>query len=232
MKVVTWNLGYAFGSSKTKHVQAWTYIRKEIRADIALLQEVNPPPLASDESLVFQSCFRNWGTAVYARGFALRKLALRRYPRGVARARVTAAAAKIGSRELALASVHAPVIDNEVHPHLDRVFNRLETLFKNYSCIIAGDLNSSRACEERWPDSGHGSFFKRIEAGPFVDCHWMFHEKEFQTFFRKGTDWCLQDDHIFASPDVAKSFTSCDVLDNKTTRRLSDHLPVVAEVAI
>ena len=218
MKVVTWNLGHAFGSSKTKHLQAWNYIRKEICADIALLQEVHPPELVSEENFVFQPVYRNWGTAVY--------------PGGVARARVTAAVAMTGSRELALASVHAPVINNKVHPYLDRVFDQLEALFKNHSCIVAGDLNSSRACEERWPDSGHGSFFKRIEAGPFVDCHWKFHQKEIQTFFRKDTRWCLQDDHIFASPDVAKRFTSCDVLDNKTTRQLSDHLPIVAEVAI
>jgi endonuclease/exonuclease/phosphatase family metal-dependent hydrolase len=230
VKVVTWNLGYAFGVSKRKHLEAWNYVRDEIRADIGLLQEVDPPELASDENLVFQPCYRTWGTAVYARGLALHKLTLRRYPRGVARGRVTAATAIIGSRELGLASIHAPVINREVHPHLDHVFHQLEALFKDHSCIVAGDLNSSRACEQRWPGSGHGPFFKRIETGPFVDCHWKFHAKEIQTFFRKDTRWCLQDDHIFASPDVAKRFTSCDVLDNKTTRQLSDHLPIVAEV--
>jgi endonuclease/exonuclease/phosphatase family metal-dependent hydrolase len=135
-------------------------------------------------------------------------------------------------RELARARVHAPVIKNEVHPYLDRVFKKLEALFKNRSAIVGGDLNSSRLCEQRWPGSGHGPFFERIMKGPFVDCHWQFHRKEIQTFFGKNVRWQLQDDHIFASPDMARRFTSCAVRDNKTTRRLSDHIPIVAEIEI
>ena len=230
MKLATWNLGFAFGSFRKTHAEAWKYLREEIRPDLAFLQEVNPPELAAGEDLVFQPVHRNWGTAIYTRGFPLRELRLRRYPRRVRRGRVTVATVTVRSRELALASIHAPVVMNEVHPHLDRIFDELESVLKDRSAIVAGDLNSARACEQVWPNSGHGPFFARIESGPFVDCHWKFHRKEIQTFFRKGTQLCLQDDHIFASPDMAKRFISCDVLDNKTTRRLSDHIPIVAEI--
>jgi endonuclease/exonuclease/phosphatase family metal-dependent hydrolase len=232
MKLATWNLGFAFGSSRKTHIEAWKYLREEIRPDVALLQEVSFPELLAGKDVVFQPVYRNWGAAIYARELQLRKLALRRYPRGVAPGRVTVATVTVRARELGLASVHAPVIRNEVHPHLDRLFDELEALFKNRPTIVAGDLNSARACEEAWPDSGHGPFFERIGRGPFIDCHWKFHQKEIQTFFRKDTQLCLQDDHIFASPDMANRFTSCDVLDNKTTRRLSDHIPIVAEIDI
>jgi endonuclease/exonuclease/phosphatase family metal-dependent hydrolase len=232
MRLATWNLGFAFGSFRKTHVEAWKYLREEIRPDVALLQEVSPPELPAGEDIVFQPVYRDWGTAIYARGLRLRKLTLRRYPRGVARGRVTVGTVTVGARELGLASVHAPVIRNEVHPHLDRVFNQLEALFENRPTIVAGDLNSARACEGVWPDSGHARFFERIGKGPFIDCHWKFHQKEIQTFFRKDTQLCLQDDHIFASPDMASRFTCCDVLDNKTTRRLSDHIPIVAEIDI
>ncbi len=232
MKLATWNLGFAFGTFRKTHAEAWKYLREEIRPDVALLQEASFPELGTGEDIVLRPVYRDWGTAIYARRFPLREVVLRRYPRGVNRGRVTVATVRVRSRELALASVHAPVIKNEVHPHLDRIFDELEELFKNRSLIVAGDLNSARACEEVWPDSGHGPFFERIESGPFVDLHWLSHRKEIQTFFRKDMSLCLQDDHIFASPDLAKRSASCDVLDNKTTRRLSDHLPIVAEIDI
>jgi endonuclease/exonuclease/phosphatase family metal-dependent hydrolase len=227
VKLATWNLGFAFGSFRKTHAEAWEYLRDKIRPDIALLQEVKIPELRVDEDVVFRPVHRDWGTAIYARALSLQELAIQRYP-----GRVAVANVRIHDRELALASVHAPVIKNEVHPHLDFIFDDIERLFKDRSGIVGGDLNSARLCEEAWPDRGHGPFFQRIERGPFVDCHWKFHRKEIQTFFRKNTRWCFQDDHIFASPDMAKCFTSCAVLDNKTTRRLSDHIPIIAEVDI
>jgi endonuclease/exonuclease/phosphatase family metal-dependent hydrolase len=232
VKLATWNLGYAFGNFRRTHAEAWKYLREQIRPDVALLQEVNPPKLPPGETILFSPIFRDWGTAIYAMGFPLRKLPLRRYPRGVVPGRVIIAALALETRELALASIHAPVIRNEVHPHLDRIFDQLEALLQKRSAIIGGDLNSARACEEAWPDSGHGAFFERIGRGPFIDCHWQFHGKEIQTFFRENTQLCLQDDHIFASPDIAKRFISCTVLDNETTRRLSDHIPIVANIDI
>lgn len=223
MRLATWNLG--FWQFRKTHAEAWAYLRDEIRPDIALLQEVKIPKLRSDEAAVLRPVHRDWGTAIYTRALPLRELAVPRYS-----TRVAAAIIRIHARDLAVASIHAPVINNEVHPHLDFIFDDLEALFKDRSTIVGGDLNSARLCEEAWPGNGHGPFFERITSGPFVDCHWKFHRKEIQTFFRKNLRWSFQDDHIFASPDIANRFTSCAVLDNKKTRRFSDHIPIVADI--
>jgi endonuclease/exonuclease/phosphatase family metal-dependent hydrolase len=223
VKLATWNLG--FWQFRNTHAKAWKYLCEEIRPDIALLQEVKIPDLQADENIVFCAVHRDWGTAIYARGLPLTELSIPRYP-----GRVAAATARIHTRELALASVHAPIINGRVFPHLEFIFDELESALKTHSAIVGGDLNTARLCERVWPGYGHGPFFERIEHGPFVDCHWKFHGKEIQTYFRKNSPHPLQDDHIFASPEIAWRFTSCAVLDNDTTRRVSDHIPIVAEI--
>jgi exonuclease III len=224
VKLVTWNLG--FWQFRKQHTEAWAYLRNEIQPDIALLQEVRIPDLASDEAVVFRSVDRDWGIAIYTRGLALDVLTVpSQYPKRIATATV-----RINGLAVALASIHAPIINNRVFPHLDHIFDDLEAILKDHSAIVGGDLNSARLCEVVWPNCGHGPFFDRIERGPFVDCHWQFHRKEIQTYFRKNSRHPFQDDHIFASPDIAKRFTSCAVLDNDTTRRVSDHIPIVAEI--
>jgi endonuclease/exonuclease/phosphatase family metal-dependent hydrolase len=164
VKLATWNLG--FWQFRRTHDDAWAYLREEICPDIALLQEVKPPELQSDEALVFRPVHREWGTAVYACGLTLQELIIPRYP-----GRVAAAITHIHGREIALASVHAPIIGGRVFPHLNFIFDELETALKNRATIIGGDLNSARLCEEVWPGYGHGPFFERIDRGPFVDCH-------------------------------------------------------------
>jgi endonuclease/exonuclease/phosphatase family metal-dependent hydrolase len=223
VKLATWNLG--FWQFRRTHDEAWAYLREEICPDIALLQEVKPPKCRLNEALVFQPVHREWGTAVYARGLPLQELLISRYP-----GRVAVAITQVHASELALASVHAPIINGRVFPHLDFIFNELETVLKNRATIVGGDLNSARLCEVVWPGYGHGPFFERIERGPFVDCHWKFHRKEVQTYFRKNSPHPWQDDHIFASPDVVEKFVCCTVLDNSVTRRLSDHIPLIAEI--
>ena len=185
------------------------------------------PKLRSDEAFVLQKVHYDWGTAIYARGLSLQELLIQRYP-----GRVAAATTRVHARELAIASIHAPIINGRVFPHLTFIFDELELALKNHSSIIGGDLNSARLCEVVWPGYGHGPFFERIQRGPFVDCHWKFHGKEIQTYFRKNSPHSWQDDHILASSDIAECFTSCTVLDNETTRRLSDHIPIVAEIDV
>ena len=223
VKLATWNLG--FWQFRRTHDEAWAYLREEICPDVAFLQEVKPPELQSDEGLVFRAVHRDWGTAVYVRGLSLRELAISSYP-----GRVAAATTRINARELALASVHAPIINGRVFPHLNFIFDELERILKNRSAIVGGDLNSARLCEVVWPGYGHGPFFERIEHGPFIDCHWKFHRKEVQTFFRKNSPHPFQDDHIFATSDVAERFRSCTVLDNSLIRLFSDHIPIIAEI--
>jgi exonuclease III len=127
-----------------------------------------------------------------------------------------------------VASIHAPIIKGRVFPHLSTIFDELELLFAGRTAIVGGDLNSARLAEVVWPGHGHGPFFARVERGPFVDCHRRFQQKEVQTFFRADSLHPFQDDHLLVTPDLSAHLVSCDVLLDETTRRVSDHIPLVA----
>lgn len=67
MRVVSWNMNHCMRSSHAR-TQAWEYLRDELRADLALVQETLPPK-------AFKSVYRaidennprlNWGSAVVA----------------------------------------------------------------------------------------------------------------------------------------------------------------------
>ena len=226
MKIVTWNLGY--WQFRHHHAGAWAYLRDEIKPDMALLQEVHPPALEDDENLLFEEVHNGWGTALYGRGISLNRVALGRYP-----GRVAVALAHVPSGKVFyVASIHAPIIKGRVFPHLSHIFDDIEAMFSEQPAIIGGDLNSARLAEEVWPEYGHGPFFERIDAGRFFDCHRKFHSEEVQTIFRPGQIHPFQDDHLFVSADLADRVVACEVIHNDVTRKVSDHIPVVAEIAI
>jgi endonuclease/exonuclease/phosphatase family metal-dependent hydrolase len=224
MKIVTWNLGY--WQFRKHHADAWAYLRDELKPDIALLQEVCPPTLEDGESLLFEEVYNGWGTALYGKGVSFDRITLEEYPSRVAAARVQTS----GGQSLCVASIHAPIIENRVFPHLDHIVDEIESVFSQGTFIVGGDLNSARLAEEVWPGYGHGPFFERIDAGRFFDCHRKFHSEEIRTYFRSGQVHPFQDDHLFVSADLADRVVACEVIHNETTRRVSDHIPLVAEI--
>jgi exonuclease III len=65
MRIVSWNLNHCMRSAEERR-QAWAYLRDELRADVALVQEAQPP---SDVMSVYQPIEQrryNWGSAVVA----------------------------------------------------------------------------------------------------------------------------------------------------------------------
>lgn len=225
MRVVTWNLGY--WQFRRRHAEAWEYLRNEIKPDIALLQETCPREMGDDEILLFEPVHGGWGTAIYSTGLQLTPVGMTRYPGRVVAAKIDSP----GDGSAYVASIHAPIINGRVFPHLDRILDDVESAFGASAAIFGGDLNSARLAEQVWPGNGHGPFFERLESGPWVDCHWRLHRQEIQTFFRQGQVHPFQDDHLFVSADLAPRVLSCRVIHNEITRRVSDHIPVVAEIS-
>ncbi len=226
IKVITWNLGHwQYGS---RHNEAWSYLRNEIRPDLALLQEVSHPKLIAGEYFVLRPVHGNWGTAVYTRNMPTEELAFEGYSGRVVIAEIETSAAQ----KLVVASVHAPIIDGRVFPYLSEIFGKIEEIASKRSFVVGGDLNTARLAETVWPGHGHGPFWERIDAGKslFFDCHRKFHDVEQQTFFRPGSRHPFQDDHLFTSYDLADRIGFCDVVDNTITRSLSDHIPIIAEI--
>jgi endonuclease/exonuclease/phosphatase family metal-dependent hydrolase len=224
MKILTWNLGYWQHSSH--HDRAWEYLCNKIKPDIALLQEVKPPAWISPNTIVFRESNKGWGTAIYTPSFTLSMGHFSRYPE-----RVVLATTMSDDFPLLIASIHAPIINGRVFPHLNNIFAEIESKEHAQSAVVGGDLNSARLCEKVWPGNGHGPFFERIDSGDtWIDCCRRFNVQEIQTFFR---DTCLhpfQDDHIFVSRNFSDCIRSCDVINNEITRSVSDHIPLIAEL--
>lgn len=226
MRVVTWNLD--FWQHRAYHNDAWAYLRNKIKPDLALLQEVSPPRLHKNEYVLLNVVQGRWGTALYTRDMALEKLTFRTYPERVVAAQWESSSAE----KVVIVSVHAPIIKNRVFPYLDQIFDEIESLVGNQAFIVGGDLNTARLAEKVWSGYGHGPFFERLAKSIFLDCVQKFHSEEQQTIFRPGQRHPFQDDHLFVSHGLAEQVTSCEVLNNETTRSFSDHVPVLAEIGI
>ncbi len=225
IRVATWNLGY--WQFRRHHERAWEYLRQEIKPDIAFLQECHPINVSADEQIFFKEIYRGWGTAIYVRSFPAEEIEFFQYP-----GRVVGAVAYLPKiPRLYLASIHAPILNHRVFPHLDDIFSEIEGRYAGLPSIIGGDLNSARLAEEAWPGYGHGPFFKRIDQSWFVDCRRHFFEAEIQTIFRPRQKFPFQDDHIFVSQDLADRVSDYQVLHNGVTRTVSDHIPVVIDIA-
>lgn len=227
LKIITWNLG--FWQHKFNHEKAWTYLKDQIKPDLALLQEVSPIELRDNEYMLFKKVHQNWGTALYTRNIPLEELTLAtKYPD-----RVAAALLRISAeREVAAVSIHAPIINGCVFPYLSEIFAEIEKTISGKTFIVGGDLNTARLAEKVWPRHGHGPFFEKLSRSVFFDCHHKFHDNEEQTFFREGSKYPFQDDHLFVSRDLSGFVKSCYVLNNEVIRSFSDHIPVVAEINI
>ncbi len=62
-------------------------------------------------------------------------------------------------------------------------------------------------------------------------CCQRINGKDLQTYFGKDTP-PFQDDHLFASRDLASAQEGCDVIHIEVTRRVSDHIPLFIELAV
>jgi exonuclease III len=81
MRIVTWNMNHCRRSNKAR-AQAWEYLREELKADVALVQEARPPDDVESVGQVLDESKRSmrWGTFVVALNPALRLEAPKRTP--------------------------------------------------------------------------------------------------------------------------------------------------------
>ena len=67
MRIVTWNMNSSMRSGEAR-ARAWEYLRNELRADLALVQEAVPPPDLTSVYCPIDASKRhyNWGSVVVA----------------------------------------------------------------------------------------------------------------------------------------------------------------------
>jgi len=224
MRIVTWNM------ARRSQEAGWTYLVNEIKPDIALLQEVRPPTSFMGANLLYERIgdSRNWGSAIYVRGFPIHDVKIEKYRGWVVACEILLP----NNSSLVAISIHAQIINNYVFPNLKNIFSDISPFLQERRFIVGGDLNSCRLIDKVYGTKYHNEFFDSIESGGFFNCHRMFHAEEQQTVWSWNTKYPYQDDHLFVSESLKEQLLSCDVLDNEHIRKLSDHSPVIAEVCI
>ena len=108
-------------------------------------------------------------------------------------------------------------------PYLnDLAFTALARTIQARPFLVAGDWNTCRKY------AGGSEFFQRAMKLGWVECHQGAEEKSF--FGANCGDYQL--DHAFCDGATARSIRSCKVLASENARKLSDHAPLVIELAL
>lgn len=256
MRLVTWNLGCAYGGTyKASQPRCWQQLLAW-EPQIALIQEtLEPIGVIDRDRYVFtpygwsQSHARPVGTLVYAASGALApiELALDRQLPG----QVTAATLDTGSsRPLVLASIHAAtsaldpavlsadVIEEASASHTTKVFpidlvrTELTKLTAGQRFIVGGDLNLSIRFDDLYtPGSdffGNVEWFTRVRGAGWWNAHRKFHTGDQRTLFRPShPNELFQIDHLFTDKKTWTKLVSCDVLQVPFLEEFTDHAPLV-----
>lgn len=243
-RVATWNLA---ANSRHRGVEAFEFMLDAIRPNIAMLQEA-PPQLADRPSVIaFQAQPHEvWGSAVYVapplRAEQLHPPLAPTWPA----CRIAAAEVQLGGAVLSVASVHPAWYEHSAignadpdaaHWHLDGADNvwhcdlayGVAKSSLTAPLVVGGDWNTARKFQKSpYADARVSeAFFERLSREGWTDCTWQRWEGE-----ERPTHRGYQLDHLFADNETAQRFVECSIIDTEQTRALSDHLPLVAEVAL
>jgi endonuclease/exonuclease/phosphatase family metal-dependent hydrolase len=138
---------------------------------------------------------------------------------------------------VSVACVHARLDPNGlVIPWLRETFDDLRRHLGD-RFIVGGDLNTARQAGLAWPDHGHAEFWRDVEAWGFRE-PLPFNDVERQSYWREWLENkpptvgnTLQDDPVFLDAETMGYVTRCRVWDTREVRRLSDHGPVIVDLA-
>ena len=248
MRVVSWNLGFAYGFKDT-HDRAWHYLAA-LDPDLAFLQEVHPPAWAEARWTIEKGLNPQWGSAIVA-GPGVRLSAFEGHSAGIlghfGSYLVTRLVALADGTSLVVASVHTPARAAEpaaligLDPGMirrpsvdvpwlnDLAYFAYRDLTQGKRFLITGDWNTARLWDKVHGGTAGEEFFGRAASDGWVECHRRFHPEEGRTWFRNGNQ-PYQEDHAFCDATTAERLRACDIdAYPAETLRLSDHAPLVME---
>jgi exonuclease III len=78
----------------------------------------------------------------------------------------------------------------------------------------------------------HRLVFERQEDFGLVNCTKHFCGDHVRTYFHSRGDYHWQDDYLFISKHLIEKVEKCEVLNTEQHRELSDHLPIMIELAV
>lgn len=252
MKLLSWNMGAAYGFRGNKHVAAWEWLNAQ-DVDVALLQEVVPRPEFTSAwgSIVWVNKYQNWGSAVLAKtpGYVQWTPSdaqpwLRRMGGAVA---VAQPADEDG---LWFVSVHSDASSFE-HTHkrypgtygdlpsrdgilrcseremweVEPMVRELRPVLNQQQFVFGGDLNSSLLFDNG-RDDANARLFENIKTQGYLDLGSRQGASEDQTYFKPRTR-PFQLDYLFGDERTEARVASWRVLTEVAEELgLSDHAPI------
>jgi hypothetical protein len=258
MKLVSWNLGVAFGPYVQWHDRAWHWLAT-LDPDLALLQECVPPDWARERWAIVNLPFQLWASAIVA------KPELGLAPVGVDKASLLGrfgsylATAEIpipSGGPMLVASVHtraaeAPGWATSGHDRTaiarvsvgapwsnDVAFAGYRELFAarptHQRFLIGGDWNTARFVDEQGvPKADGAEFFQRSAGVGWREITLDADGHEGRTWYGSGGPLPYQPDHVFADAATAKQVRSMEIEAYPVeTLGLSDHAPLVLELEL
>lgn len=258
MRLITWNMGCAYGSTyKTSQPRTW----RQLLAwdpDFALVQEtLRPDPSVAPGSFVFTpyAWSEEIGTLIYSKSGILEERELSPILGGMLRGQVTLAGTSLDGADLLLASIHAgtehvdldvDVLDDldldgvggshttKVYP-LDLILSELKPITSRRRFVVGGDLNASIRFDDLVTKGsalyGNVEWFSKARDAKWCNAHRKFYAGDERTLFRPGKPGeFFQIDHVFTDGTTWNQITRCDVMRVPFLTELTDHAPLVLEV--
>jgi endonuclease/exonuclease/phosphatase family metal-dependent hydrolase len=250
MRIVSWNMGAAFGPYVERHDEAWRHL-ESLEPDLALLQECVPAAWALRRWTVVKAPFSFWTTGVAVPAWKVTEVAipkenlLVRFPGYVAAAEVEAP----GVGPVLVLSVHAAA-----HPASERTLRGLDPaalrrpsadepwwndlffagaveLVAGRRFVVGGDWNTARYLDpDGVPEPVGSEFFARAEAAGWTDLHQAVVGHEERTWYGRRNPRPYMPDHVFADPETAAAVAGARVDAGPAEAGLSDHAPVLVEL--
>lgn len=126
-------------------------------------------------------------------------------------------------------SVHVDTKDQK--KNLRALIDALVQTTEGKRFVIGGDFNACRRYDEVYKKNAYGWFFAELAERGFHDCHFGLHAREERSFWGHQAKEAYQLDHFFVAHEDAAKVQSCAVVTTDETQRLSDHSPLVLDLA-
>lgn len=252
MKILSWNMGAAYGFRGDKHVAAWEWLNSQ-DVDVALLQGAVPRSefTSAWDLVIWAGKYQNWGSAVLAKQPGLVPWTpseehpwLRRVRGAVAVARpvaddgrwfvsVHSDSSSFEHTNKRWPSTYADLPARDGIPRcsekemweIEPIAHELGSVLGGRQFVFGGDLNSSVLFDDG--RAGENTrLFENLRSQNFHDLGVRHGVSEQQTFFKENTR-PFQLDYLFGDEQTDATVTSWRVLSAVASELgLSDHAPI------
>jgi len=225
---------------------AWSYIRDDLRPDIALLQEAMPPTGKEAANVCHVPVDypnvkpRTWGNAIYSR-WPIREIVLRSEYRGcllAAHIDVPSVAGGLIVINLYGLIEYTPKKTGYSAMGMHRMISDATFLIEGEleyprQIILGGDFNLDRKMDFGWHRKDYasaGPVLDRITGHRLRDCVASRYPDGVSTFRnsrKPENSWQL--DHLFATKKEFNLLESCEVPQDGQFTEFSDHNPIIAD---